>query len=195
MRFLLSLTLVLLSFGATPATGPTTRRATKPAKQRFSLMHGGVRYVLPPGWTESGRNEDEKNAQYQSPDGKGIILVGVTQQDYAFPKENHKLINTMKASILNGMRAKFKERGDELIYGPQSESDDRFIVRIHVRYKHEGETYDEMHDYRVAGIDMLMVMTQAKTDQVDEAKALQDIGDDVSLSMALGQVDRKKPSK
>jgi hypothetical protein len=185
---------LLAAVAASPATRPTTKPASKPAKTLHMLMHGGVRYLVPADWTESARSDNDAKAQYQSADGKIIVIVAVAQQDVAFPAHNDALIDKMKTSIINGMRAKYKESGYEILYGPRSETDDRFILRVHVRYKHEDDIMDEMHLYRSAGIDMFEVMTQVKTDQPDVAKQGHEKGEDISLSIILGKVDRKKSS-
>src|SRR4051794_38857515 len=89
---------MLASFSAFagPATRPGTL-ATKPAskptakpKKKFTLMNGAVRFMVPAEWTESNRTDDEKNAQYGSPDGIATIMVGVTPQDFPIPQHNEK---------------------------------------------------------------------------------------------------------
>jgi hypothetical protein len=157
-------------------------------------MHGAVRFMIPGGYTESARNESDQNAQYDSPDGKVKIVVGVSPQEHGFPKDNDNLIGQMKTSLINGMKKTFQQNGEKVLYGPRSESDDRFLVRIHDRVVRNGETFDEVHTYRAAGLDLLMVLTQVKTADPKEAKPLQEIGEDVCLSIILGPADKKKPA-
>jgi hypothetical protein len=176
---------------ADPATHPTTQ----PAKQRFSLMHGAVRYMIPGGYKEAFRDEADRNAQYDSPDGKVKIIVGVTPQEHYFPKDNDAIVDQLKNAVINAIRKKYQERGDKFLYGPRNETDDRFVAHIHDRYVHDGQTYDELHVYRALGLDLLMVMTQVNTADPNEAKPLQEMGQDVSLSIILGPADKKKLGK
>jgi hypothetical protein len=194
MRFPLLLVFVIAAIAAGPVTRPATKPTSRPAKKLYTLMHGGVRFLVLADWTETMRSDNDAKAQYQSPDQKTNVIVAVAQQDYAFPTHNDALIEKMKATIINGMRAKYKENGYEILYGPRSETDDRFLLRIHVRYKHGDDVMDEMHTYSTAGIDMFTVMTQVKTDQPAEAKLGQEKGGDICLSIILGKTDRKRPS-
>jgi hypothetical protein len=43
-------------------------------------------------------------------------------------------------------------------------------------------------------LDLLVVLTQAKTDDPAEAKSLFAVGDDVALGIILGPADKKQPA-
>ena len=175
-----------------PGSTPATKAAKAPPKQKFSLMNGAVKFLVPDGWTESDRSDDEKNAHYHSPDQTATIFVGVVPQEYPLPQHNDAFREKMKTSIITAMATSFKDRGLEVLYGPKSETDDRFFIRLHDRVKEGDATLDEVHLYRAAGLDLLMVTTVVKTDSPDVAKPFHTIGEDTSLGMIVGRAEKKK---
>jgi hypothetical protein len=90
------------------------------------------------------------------------------------------------------MKKQFEERKVKMLYGPRSETDDRFLLRIRDREKEKDETLDQVHLYRAAGLDLLMVTTVVQTDKPEEATAFHTTGEDTCLSMVLGTADKKK---
>jgi hypothetical protein len=180
-----------------PATKPATRPAASrpappPPKQKFSLMNGAIRYTLPEGWTESSRGDDGKTAQYTSPDEKAVLFVGVQQEQYPVPAHNEAFKENMKNQILNSMKKYQAEKNVEALYGPKSETDDRFLLRIHDTIKEGHEVMDQIHLYRAGGLNILMVTSVVKTDDKDEAKPYHKVGEETCLSMVVGPADKKK---
>src|SRR5438045_3939972 len=134
----------------------------------------------------ANRADDEKNAQYNSPDGTATIMVGVTPQEFPIPQQNEKFLMQMKKSLLDNIKQHLENNHIEVLYGPKSETDDRFLLRIHERIKVGDDTLDQVHLYRGAGLDLLMVTTIVKTENKDEIKAFQTSGEDLCLSIVLG---------
>jgi hypothetical protein len=177
------------------AAGETSKPSTQPTKKtRYSLVKGGVKFMMPADWKLTSHSDDDHNIQFQSPDGKSVIVVFIQDEPMGFPVHNDQMIEKMKTMIITGMKKNLQERGVKVLYGPRSESDSDFLLRIHTRYVDNDQTCDEMQTYRSAGLEMFQVMTQAKTDKPSEAKACWAVGDDVALGMILSQPDRKKPA-
>jgi hypothetical protein len=180
---------------APPATKPATLPATKPApKQLLSLMNGSVKFLLPAGWIEASKAEDGKSGQYNSPDGLTTISFVVIPQEYPVPLKNDNLKEQMKTFVIKGLTAEFQKHDQEILYGPRSETDDRFYLRIHARIKDGDETLDQIHLYRAMGLDLLMYTAVVKTDQKDQAAAGHAVAVDMALSTVFGPAD-KKPGK
>jgi hypothetical protein len=175
---------------AFPATKPASKPAAKP-KQKFTLMKGAVRFMVPADWTETNRTDDERNAQYNSPDGNATIMLGITPEEFPIPKDNARFLSQMKASLLASIKQHLQSNHLEILYGPKSETDDRFLLRIHERIKSGDDTLDQVHLYRAAGLDLLMVTTIVKTENKDEIRAFQTSGEDLCLSIVLGAADKK----
>lgn len=188
MRLPLLALLTLVAAG--PATKPTSRPAAPP-KERHTLMNGSVRYMVPAEFHETARSDDDSQGAYESADGKCVLLLIVSPQDMGFPTGNEKALDNLKTSILNGIRKQLKEKNLEVLYGPRSETDDRFLVRIHVRYKRDDEVLDEVHTYRAAGVDILMVLTQVKDQDPKAIKRWDAVGEDVCLSLVVGPALKK----
>jgi hypothetical protein len=189
----LPLLALLTLVAAAPATKPTSRPVAAP-KQRCTMMNGSVMFTVPADFKEAGRSDDEKQAVYESPDGQCRIQLIVSPQEMGFPTHNDRAIDKLKTVILNGIREQLKAQNCELLYGPRSETDDRFLLRIHVRYKHEGEVLDDVHTYRAAGIDIILVLTQVKGENNKDLKHWDAIGEDVCLSLQVGPAVKKKPN-
>jgi hypothetical protein len=186
-----AMVLTLCAISAGPASKPTSKPAQK---TKYTLMHGAVRFLIPAEWKQTVHSDDDQHTQFQSPDGKCLIVVGVHPEDMGFPSHNESMIEQMKLSVIRGMKKRLQERGVQMLYGPRSETDTDFVLRIHTRYVDDKQTFDEMQTYRADGLDLFNVLTQAKTDNPAEAKSLFEVGDDVALSMILGPADKKQPT-
>ncbi len=106
----------------------------------------------------------------------------------------------MKKSLLDNIKQHLENNHIEVLYGPKSETDDRFLLRIHERIKVGDDTLDQVHLYRGAGLDLLMVTTIVKSENKQEIQTLQTAGEDLCLSIVLGAADKKgttnaKPKK
>jgi hypothetical protein len=159
-------------------------------------MHGAVRFLVPADWKLEVHAEDDHHAQFQSPDEKCRIVVGVQEEEMGFPAQSEQAVEAMKSVVVPGMKKKFEERGVKLLYGPRAEPDENkdFFLRVHTRYVDGDQTYDEMQTYRSRGLDLLQVLTQVQTDDPQVAKHFDTIGDDVALGIILGPADKKKPT-
>ena len=184
--------IVLLACSTLCAAPPSSKPASQPAKQKFSLMNGAVRYLVPGGWKERDRSDDGRKAQYQSPDEKATMYVTVLPQEYPIPQHNLAFKEKMKTAILGAMKKKFEDQKTQMIYGPKAETDDRFLLRIADREKGEEGTLDEVHLYRAAGLDLLSVTTTVLAETPAEAKPFHTMGEDTCLSIVLGPADKKK---
>jgi hypothetical protein len=111
-----------------------------------------------------------------------------------FPTHNEKAIENLKTTILNDLRRQLKEKNVEVLYGPRSETDDQFLIRIHTRYKRDDQVIDEVETFRAAGIDILMVLTQVKDADPKVIKQWDKVGEDVCLSLQVGPAQRKPTS-
>ena len=187
------LILTIPSFAVPPASQPSTTQTAKSApKQKFTLMNGAVRFLVPSAWTEQDRSDDGRKAIYRSPDEKATIYVNVLPQDYPIPQRNEGFREKMKASILTAMKKTFAEKKMQMLYGPQSETDDRFLLRIHDREKTDEGILDEVHLYRAAGLDLLSVTTVVHAETADEAKPYHVVGEDTCLGIVLGPAEKKR---
>lgn len=185
---------MVLALG-TISAGPASRPTSKPAqKTRYTLMHGAVRFLIPAGWKQTVHNDNDQYSQFESPEGTCVLVVGVHPEDAGFPSRNESVVEQMKTAVIRGMKKRLQERGVQVLYGPRSETDSDFVLRIHTRYVDDKQPFDEMQTYRADGLDLLEVLTQAKTDNPAEAKSLFKVGDDVALGMILGPADKKQPT-
>jgi hypothetical protein len=189
--------LAVIAAPPSPATKPATRPAASrpappPPKQKFSLMNGAIKFTVPEGWTESNRSDDGKNAQYHSPDDKAVMFVGIQSEQYPVPAHSESFKEMMKNQIITAMKKHQEETNVQALYGPKSETDDRFLLRIHDTIKEGHEVMDQIHLYRAGGLNLLMVTSVVKTDDKEEAKPYHKVGEETCLSMVVGPADKKK---
>jgi hypothetical protein len=179
-----------------PTTKPTTQATTKPLpKQRFALVNGAVKFMIPGDWTEKERGGDDMTVTFSSPDGRATMYVHVKPQEYPIPSDNARFREMMKNNIIEAMKKQEEATHVTAIYGPKSETDDRFLLRIHDTIREGHVTFDEVHLYRGAGLNLLTVMTAVKTDDKDVAKPYHKVGEDTCLSIVQGRADRKPEKK
>ena len=190
-RVIAAMVVMLCYISAGPASKPTSKPASK---TRYTLMHGAVRFLVPAAWKRTVQTDDDQHAQFESPDGKCVIVIGVRPEEMGFPSRNESAIEQMKTAVIGAMKKALQARGVQILYGPRSETDSDFVLRVHARYVDNKQTFDEMQTYRADGLDLLVVLTQAKTDDPAEAKSLFAVGDDVALGIILGPADKKQPA-
>ena len=197
MRLLLATLLFSLTctaLAAPPATKPATKPAAAP-KQRFSLMNGAVKFMVPAGWAESQKADDGKSAQYSSPDGVSTISIVVIPQEYPVPLKNDNLKEQMKTFVINGLRRPSSRSAIRRFSTAQGPKPMTAFICIHARIKDGDETLDQLHLYRAAGLDLLMFTMVVKTDNKDEAAIAHTAGEDIALSTVLGVADKKPAGK
>jgi len=195
----------ILAHAAPPATQPATRpvrpttaraAATKPAaKQRFALVNGAVKFMVPADWTEKERSSDDMTVTFSSPDGLATLYVHVKPQEYPIPQNNERFREMMKNNIIAAMKKQEEASHVTALYGPKSETDDRFLLRIHDTIREGHVIFDEVHLYRGAGLNLLTVMTAVKSDDKDVAKPYHKVGEETCLSIVQGAADRKPQKK
>ena len=195
----------IVALAAPPATSPTTKpvrpsttraAATKPvAKQRYALVNGAVKFMVPGDWKEKERGGDDMTVTFSSPDDRATLYVHVKPQEYPIPSDNARFREMMKNNIIAAMKQHEESTHVTALYGPKSETDDRFLLRIHDTIREGHVTFDEIHLYRGAGLNLLTVMTAVKTDDKDIAKPYHKVGEDTCLSIVQGPADRKPQQK
>ena len=84
-----------------------------------------------------------------------------------------------------------KRRKVEVLDAPKVEVDERFMLRVHERFKEEGHTLDVVHLYRGIGLNLVGVMVAATTEDKAVAKQVHDAGALMLMSVSLGAADPK----
>src|SRR5437868_2888202 len=81
-----------------PSRPSTTRAAaTKPvAKQRYALVNGAVKFMVPGDWKEKERGGDDMTVTFSSPDDRATLYVHVKPQEYPIPSDNARFREMMK---------------------------------------------------------------------------------------------------
>lgn len=198
--FCIALLLPLAANAAPPTTRPSTTKATtKPAakpKQIIKILKGSVRMAVPADWTEASRQELPKGGAvltFTTPDEVAMVTVQVQPQEYPVPQKSVSFHDKVKNSIIADMKKAMLAKNQEILYGPRSETDDRFFQRIHTRVKDGHDTLDELHLFRAAGLDLLIVMCVVKADTPDAAAPYHTAAEDLCLSITVGAAEKDKP--
>jgi hypothetical protein len=189
-RFLL-LGLLTCCVAAGPATRPVTKPATAPVRVRDGLVNGSVRFLVPADWEIAERADNGFQVAYHTPDGVGTISILITQQQEAMPQHNAALRAQMQKVILGWDNDDLAKRKVEVIDAPKVETDDRFMLRVHERYKDGEHVLDVVHLYRAIGLNLVGVMVAAGTEDKAVAKGIHDAGALILMSVNLGARDPK----
>jgi hypothetical protein len=174
------------------AAGPTTKpAATAPARVRDGLINGSVRFLIPADWEIASRTDNGLSVVYQTPDKIGTVSILITQQAEAIPQHNAAVRARMQKAILGWDNEDLKNRKVEVIDPPKVEPDDRFMLRVHERYKDGEHTLDMLHIYRGIGLNLVGVTVAASTENFAEAKRVHDAAALMLMSVNLGAPDPK----
>jgi hypothetical protein len=176
------------------AAGPTTKpaSATAPAARvRDGLVNGSVRFLIPADWDIVGRADDGFSVVYHTPDHLGVVSVLITQQKEAIPQHNAAVYAQMRKTILDWDNQDLKNRKVEVIDAPKVEPDDRFMLRVHERFKDGDHPLDVLHIYRGIGLNLVGVTVAASTEDKAQAKQVHEAAALLLMSVNLGAPDPK----
>jgi hypothetical protein len=174
------------------AAGPTTRPATSaPVRVRDGLVNGSVRFLVPADWEIVSRTDNGFNVVYRTGDEVGTISILITQQQDAIPQHNARVLAQMKETILKWDNDDLKTRKVEVIDAPKVERDDRFMLKVHERFKDKEHMLDVIHIYRGIGLNLVGVTVAASTEDKDVAKKVHDAASLMLMSVSLAAPDPK----
>src|SRR5258708_17040459 len=118
---LLVLLTCMTAIAAPPSSAPATKAATKPAKsppkQRFGLMNGAVKFMVPDGWTESDRTDAARGAQYHSHDGNAAMSVAVQPQEVPIPQRNERFRFEVEKLSIQSLTQNYVHSDVDTVYG------------------------------------------------------------------------------
>jgi hypothetical protein len=179
---------VLFCVAAGPATKPAT---TAPARVRDGLVNGSVRFLVPADWDIVSRAPDGFSVVYHTGDHLGVVSVLITQQKEAIPQHNAAVHAQMQKTILDWDNQDLKNRKVEVIDPPKVERDDRFMLRVHERFKDGDHMLDVLHIYRGVGLNLVGVTVAAATEDKVDAKRVHEGAALLLMSVNLGAPDPK----
>jgi hypothetical protein len=121
----------------------------------------------------------------------------VTPQQQGIPVHDLRVRQQLAKAILAAANEELKTLKVEVLDPPKAEVDDRFMLRMHERYKDGDITYDRVHLYRGIGFNLIDVAITAVTDDKETAKKLHDAGATLLMSVTVGPQDPKiiRPKK
>jgi hypothetical protein len=191
----LTLLVVLCLAGAGPATRPATRAvtrpATAPARVRDGLVNGAVKFLVPADWELAARGDKGLSVVYKLPEEKGEVSMLINQQEQGIPQRDAAYRAMMTKMVMGWHSEELKKKEVEIVEGPKQERDDRFMLKIHARFRDGDKFYDVMHMYRGLGINFVGVSATALTEDKEEAKKVHEAGALVLMSVSLGAPDPK----
>jgi hypothetical protein len=187
-HYVLVAALLALCLAAGPATRPA---ATAPARVRDGLINGSVRFLIPADWEIVSRADNGMSVVYHTSDNVGTISILITQQQEAIPQHDIRVRAQMQKAILGWDNEDLKNRKVEVIDAPKIEPDDRFMLRVHERFKDSDHLLDVVHIYRGVGLNLVGVTVAASTQDWGEAKKVHDAAALLLMSVNLGPPDPK----
>jgi len=149
---------------AAPASSPSSAPATE------SLLRGAVTFTPPShGWELQGKLEDGKTVAYSLEPNKARMAITVTPQELAL---DDAAAARMSQFICKRLREDVAKSGAEVHTPPRAEKDDRFFLRVHDRFTHDGQLADRLQICRVLGIELVTVAVTAYSDSPEEVDGI-----------------------
>jgi hypothetical protein len=195
MRRLIVMACAAVCLGAGPAAAPpkpgAKPAATAPTRVRDGLVNGALRYLVPPEWEITERGADRMTVFYRHKPERAHYSMQVTQQAQGIPQNDARFKKQMVETILNFANEDLKRRKVEVLDPPTVERDDRFLLRVHERFK-EGDTIvDVIHIYRGLGLNLVSLTSSTSSEEANQVKAVHAAGEMVLLSASLANQDPK----
>jgi hypothetical protein len=178
---------------ADAADAPSSQPATPDASLVKALANGTVRFTAPDGWEEAPATATDLRAAFFLPDHASVVSVEVLPADATIGPESF-------GAIMRSLRQTRQQRREKFVEGPTNEKDNRFLLRIHEKYrtmvkvddKPAEKTASQLHLYRQVGPRIIMVTVWSTADADEELKQAQAAGEEMALSAVFGRPSRKK---
>ncbi len=149
--------------------------AGAPAGGTAKLLRGQIEYTPPDGWELAVGSSNESTGAWVEKDGPGILAI------QALPG-NAMVDQSAARAIVKQLHDSHMKAKDEVVLEPSLETDDRFAIRIHERFKHKEKFADELHLYKLVGSRPCMLTVNAVTEDEAAAKKVHGVGEETLLS-------------
>jgi hypothetical protein len=186
MRYLIFIAFLIASH--TAAAGPASAPSTAPSTE--TLLGGKVTFTPPRGWDLRGKSNDGKTVSYKLDPDMALMGITVTEQEIAL---NEAAAAKMGQAICKKLRDTIVKSGAEILTPPIAEKDDRFFLRIHVRYTQDGKMADQLQLFRVLGIELVNVAVTAFSDSSDDVKMIFGEAEQILLGVQAPGINHAKP--
>ena len=176
---------------AGPAAQPPAKPASKPTRVRDGLVNGALRFLVPPEWEITERSADRMQVFYRHKPERAVYSMMVTQQGQVIPQNDARLKKQMTETILNWANEELKKRKVEVIEPPSVVRDDRFLLKVHEKFKDGDAIVDAIHIYRGIGLNLVSVTSSTTNEEAGQLQAVHDAGALLLMSVTLGSQDPK----
>jgi hypothetical protein len=186
------LAVVLLIGAGDPSTNPASAPTTAPAPDRQTLAGGAISFAIPDGLKLLGKRNDDLGAGLAPPDDSALVQITVAPQtttidDHLGPKLGQLVIKTIKEQAAKGEI--------ETIAPPKMETDDRFLLRVHDRFKQKGKTCDRVQLYRGVGKFLVSVTATAFSDDTAKSRPIHLLGEQLMQGVKLNRQQQQQPKQ
>src|SRR5262245_47527534 len=158
--------------------GPTTAPSTAPSTE--TLLGGKLTFTPPQGWDLRGKKDAGKTASYKLDPDAALMAITVDEQEVALTEATAA---RMGQAICKKLRENIPKSGAEIHTPPMTEKDDRFFLKVHVRYTQDGKLCDQIQLFRVLGVELVNVGVTAFSGSPDDVKKIFDDAEQMILSV------------
>src|SRR5207244_8260458 len=124
-------------------------------------LGGKPPFMQPQGWELRGKIDNGKTVSYKLDPDKALLAITVNEQEIAL---DEAAATKMGQYICKKLREQVPKSGGEIHTPAMAEKDDRFFLRIHDRFTHNGQLCDRLQIYRLLGIELVTVAVTAFSD-------------------------------
>jgi len=180
----------ILLMALAPTSGPTTRPAPT-TQAAVTLAAGAIRFDVPEGLRLLGKRVDDLSASFAPPDDSALLTLVVAPQQSSV---DDRLARKLGPLIVKTIEQQAAKGEIESLSPPKIERDNRFLLRVHDRFRAQGKTGDRVQLYRGLGKYLISVTATDFTETPDRAGLTHIQGEHLVLSVSLDRPDRSSQS-
>jgi len=169
------LCMIGIALAAAPASAPSTEQ---------TLADNAIAYMSPPDWKSLGITHDNLSAGYAPADHQAQIVLVVVREPQTIPDDlGPKLATQFGTTIRN----EAKKGNIQIVMQPKTEEDKRFLLKLHDQFRAKGKFSDRVQLFRGVGKFLVSVTANAFTEDADQQNKVDQIAEDLMLSVRLNQ--------
>jgi hypothetical protein len=149
-----------------------------------TLGENALIYTPPADWKSLGMTHDNLSAGYAPADKSAQIVLVAVREPQTIPDD---LGPKLALQFGQTIRAEAKKGNIQIVTQPKAEEDKRFLLKLHDQFRAKGKFGDRTQLFRGVGKFLVSVTATAFTEDADQQQKVEQIAEDVMLSVRLNQ--------
>jgi hypothetical protein len=128
---------------------------------------------------------------YRDKGDRAAYTLKCTQQASAIPQFDPRVKQQLVELALNWAKAENERRKVEVIDEPKVERDDRFLCKVHTRFKEGDNTWDVVYAYKALGLNLISLNSATYSENKNQIAAVHDNAAKLLMSVTVAAQDPK----